>query len=208
VLGAQDWIRSLEAAIALDWPYLRLRKNTDGWMPPAPSATPAAVLVPIAFAPSPGGVEPFLLLTVRTQHVETHKGQISFPGGLLDESETHEQGALRELTEELGVSSKGVRILGRLPELPTLTSGFQITPVVGVFEQPKEAVVITPHDAEVAQWFWAPLSELERVKKMETYRVGEVDYPTPVFYWEGHRIWGATAAVIWNLLERLDKGES
>jgi len=149
---------------------------------------------------------PHLLFTVRSQEVESHKGQISFLGGVIDPGEEAEAAALREAREELGLNPHDIQVIGRLPELPTLTTGFRITPVVGVLKRDMSQIEFHPHPPEVEQAFWVPLDELLKPKsrKMETYRSGEVNYPTPVFYWEGKRIWGATAVMIWNLLERID----
>src|SRR5512146_3311347 len=92
----------------------------------------AAVLVPLLWDDD----QWHLLFTRRTEHVESHKGQVSFPGGGCDEGETTpEETALREAQEEIGLDPKRVRILGRLANMITITS-FHVTPVVGVIEWP------------------------------------------------------------------------
>src|SRR5574339_855900 len=88
----------------------------------------AAVLVPLVWHDE----EWHLLYTRRTDTVESHKGQVSFPGGACDEGEaTPEQTALREAEEEIGLDPVNVRVLGRLTNLITI-SHFRVTPVVGV----------------------------------------------------------------------------
>src|SRR5215213_7559616 len=88
----------------------------------------AAVLVPLVWQED----EWHLLFTHRTDKVESHKGQVSFPGGACDEGETTpEQTALREVDEEIGIAPSDVRVLGRLTTLITITY-FRVTPVVGV----------------------------------------------------------------------------
>ena len=206
----KEWITTIETALKLDWPYTG-RRGGSVRLPPRPAdekSVAAAVLVTLGFS-SASPEEPQLLLTVRSQQVESHKGQISFLGGVVDDGETIDEAALREAEEELGLSRKQIRLLGKLPELPTLTTGFRIHPVVGVMTVALEKITFQPQPNEVEEAFWVPLEKLilPESRKMEKYRVGAVDYPTPAFYWGGHRIWGATAAIIWNLLERVEELE-
>src|SRR5436190_3681888 len=92
----------------------------------------AAVLVPLVWQDE----EWHLLFTRRTDRVESHKGQVSFPGGACDEGETTpEQTALREADEEIGLQSNNIKVLGRLTNLITI-SYFRVTPVVGVVKWP------------------------------------------------------------------------
>ena len=106
----------------------------------------AAVLIPLAWFED----EWHLLYTRRTDKVETHKGQVSFPGGACDPGEeTPEQTALREADEEIGMHPQDVRVLGRLAPMITITS-FRVTPVVGVVKWPYAFRV---ENAEVARVF-------------------------------------------------------
>src|SRR5215216_7838577 len=92
----------------------------------------AAVLIPIVWHDD----EWHLLFTRRTDIVESHKGQVSFPGGACDEGETTpEETALREAEEEIGIQPDNVRVLGTLANLVTITY-FRVTPVVGVVQWP------------------------------------------------------------------------
>ncbi len=110
----------------------------------------SAVLVPLFLR----GDEPFVLLTLRTSTLRTHAGQISFPGGGRDpEDPTPLHTALRELDEELGISSNEVRVLGALDESPT-TTGYRIWPYVG--EIPAHGRY-APSEAEIAEILEVPL---------------------------------------------------
>ena len=110
----------------------------------------AAVLVPLAYFRG----EWLLLFTRRTERLESHKGQVSFPGGACDEGETTpEQTALREADEEIGMRPADVKVLGRLSQMITVSS-FRVTPVVGVIPWPYTFKVA---GIEVARVFTIPL---------------------------------------------------
>ena len=144
---------------------------------------------------------------MRSLDVETHKGQISFPGGIIEGGESAPEAALREAEEELGLVRSQVRLLGELPELSTFTTGFRVLPHVGVLEAPYLEVALNPQRSEVAEAFWIPFAELFRpeVRKLEMFRAGNVNWPMPTFYWNEKRVWGATGAMLWNLTERWEK---
>ena len=206
-MNSEVWLKRIEAALKLDWPYQGRDKRIRAMPKARPQSIASAVLATIGFTKTGTQPGPHLLLTLRSQEVESHRGQISFPGGVLDPGETHEAGALREAEEELGLRADQIRLLGRLPQLTIPTSGFHVTPLVGHLLSNFEEIELQPHRAEVEEAFWVPLEELLRpeIAQTELYRIGEVDYPMPVFYWGPHRIWGATAAMIRNLLDRLDQ---
>jgi len=158
----------------------------------------AGVLVPLVWMGT--GYE--LLFTKRTDIVETHKGQISFPGGMVDEGDADiVQTALRETEEELGITHEAVRVLGMLDDFP-MPSGFVITPVVGVIER---LPALTPNAEEVADVFRVPLAffadPASGRSEMREFR----GTPHEVwFYQRGpHNIWGATAMIIRLLLKEL-----
>ena len=158
----------------------------------------AAVIVPIILRD-----EPVLLFTRRTEHLSSHAGQICFPGGGFHASdETLIRTALRELQEEIGIPAGGVTIAGFLDLYETLNSGFRILPVVGFLDA---SYSLTINQDEVAEVFEAPLSFLidphhQALKYAERGGVMREFYSIQFGH---HEIWGATAAMIVNLSQRL-----
>lgn len=113
---------------------------------------PAAVLLPIVLRP-----EPTVLLTLRTQHLSTHSGQIAFPGGRVDDADADAvAAALRETQEEIGLAADFVEVLGQLPVYVT-GSSFHVTPVVALISSD---MVLRPNPFEVADVFEVPLAYL------------------------------------------------
>ena len=157
----------------------------------------AAVLIPLAWFEG----EWHLLYTRRTDKVETHKGQVSFPGGACDPGEeTPEQTALREANEEIGIHSQDVRVLGRLAPMITITS-FRVTPVVGVVKWPYAFRV---ENAEVARVFTMPLSWVaDKGNRWEFHMPGR-KYGLIVYHpYDGELLWGATAIMTDTFLKVL-----
>ena len=176
-------------------------------------ATPASVLVLFAYPQVPAQpgkpeVLPSLLYIRRTEEVETHKGQIAFPGGHTEPEELDhpELTALRETEEEVGISRDHVKLYGRLPALFTPT-GYLIQPFVGVLNRPLEEVSLTLDPQETAEAIWVPLDVLlcPGVYQAQTFQVGSGNYPIDVYQYQHHRIWGATGSMTKNLLDRLSK---
>jgi 8-oxo-dGTP pyrophosphatase MutT (NUDIX family) len=157
----------------------------------------AAVLVPLISQ----GESWHVLYTRRTNHVESHKGQVSFPGGGCDEGETTpEQTALREANEEVGIDPSGVRILGRLPNMITITS-FRVTPVVGVILWP---TVFRIGEREVERVFTVPLDWLaDRRNRWEFPLAGRRHSLIAYHPYDGELVWGATARMTVDLLAAL-----
>lgn len=156
----------------------------------------AAVLIPIF----PSRDELSLLLTVRTHEVETHKGQISFPGGMQDETDKDFiHTALREAREELHIEENAVEILGMLDDHATPTN-FIITPVVGYL---KEKPSYTANPSEVAEVLEVPLSFFMNQNAARTEQREVRGKKTTVWHFQygAHDIWGATARMIKNLME-------
>jgi 8-oxo-dGTP pyrophosphatase MutT (NUDIX family) len=164
--------------------------------------TPAAVLVPLVERPE--GVT--VLLTQRTDHLAHHPGQISFPGGRLEDADGGDSvvAALRETEEEIGLGRERVTVLGRLDQYITGT-GFVITPVVGVVVPPFE---LSPDPFEVAEAFEVPLDFLLDPENHKLHRVSVEGRHRPYWSmtWEQRVIWGATAGILVNLSEVLGKG--
>jgi 8-oxo-dGTP pyrophosphatase MutT (NUDIX family) len=154
----------------------------------------AAVLIPLVFY----GDEWYLLFTRRTDRVESHKGQVSFPGGACDDGETTpEQTALREAYEEIGLNPKDVKVLGRLSPMITITN-YRVNPIVGVIPWPYAFLVA---NIEVARVFTMPLLWLaDRNNFWELLRP-DSDRPIIVYHpYEGELLWGATARMTVNFL--------
>jgi 8-oxo-dGTP pyrophosphatase MutT (NUDIX family) len=160
--------------------------------------TAAAVLFPIVSRE--GGYT--VLLTQRTAHLRDHAGQISFPGGRVEEEDLSPiHTALRETEEEIGLTRDCVQILGFLPEYRTGT-GFRITPVVGLVHPPFE---LRPDSFEVAEVFEVPFSFL---LDPANHKRHSIDYRGAMrhFYampYGDYFIWGATAGMIRSLADRL-----
>jgi 8-oxo-dGTP pyrophosphatase MutT (NUDIX family) len=161
--------------------------------------TAAAVLIPV-IAHAQGLT---VLFTQRTQHLKSHSGQVSFPGGRAEPGDASaEFTALREAQEEIGLALERVEILGRLPEYHTRT-GFRVTPVIGLIQPPLE---LMPDPREVESVFEVPLSFLldpanrqRRTRELQGRSVGFY-----VFDYQGHMIWGATAGMLVNLHKMLE----
>ncbi len=155
---------------------------------------PAAVLVPLVERDD--GLT--VMLTQRTDHLAHHPGQVSFPGGHVDPGDdTHEETALRETEEEVGLHRRHIDLLGRLDEYQVRT-GFAVTPVVGMVKPPFD---INPDSFEVAEVFEVPLAFLMDPANHERH---SRDYQgqTRHFYampYNGYYIWGATAGMLVNL---------
>jgi 8-oxo-dGTP pyrophosphatase MutT (NUDIX family) len=162
------------------------------------AVTPAAVLVPIVDRPEPG-----VILTVRTDLMRKHAGQIAFPGGRIDpEDDGPVAAALREAQEEIELPPDQVEVIGTIDRYRTIT-GYEVTPVVGVV--PPD-LPLRPHQHEVAAIFEAPLHHILRPEH-QIVRTVEWRGRERCYYeieWQGRRIWGATAAMIVNLSRRLE----
>lgn len=165
-------------------------------------ATPAAVLVPFYREDD----EWHLLLTKRTEDVNSHRGQVSFPGGAIEpRDQTPAETALREAHEEIGLPPERVEILGQLDALLTVTQ-YHVTPIVATIPWPFD---ITLNPNEVASAFGVPLPWLmdpENLERRERDTLLPGGRPIGVYYFEpydGHVIWGVTAYIIVNLLEHI-----
>lgn len=160
----------------------------------------AAVLVPLIDHPT--GLT--VLLTERSADLPDHPGQISFPGGRLEDSdEGAVAAALREAAEEIGLPASSVEVIGYLPAHMTLT-GFAVTPVVAIVTPDFEFRL----DArEVSQLIEIPLSFLLDTKhrEFEEREVAGRRVRLPVFNHGGHRVWGATAIMLAELCLHLEK---
>ncbi len=161
------------------------------WEGEASSLRRAGILMP--YVRRDAGLQ--FLLTKRTEGVEHHKGQISFPGGVQDEGDTDLVAtALREAKEEIGLPPDAVQILGLFDDYPTHT-GFLITPVVGYIDHLPQ---LTPNTDEVAEVLQVPISiflDPERERRFQIERDGAV-HDVYSYEYNGYEIWGVTAAII------------
>ena len=160
----------------------------------------AAVLIPLYEREG----QYHVLFTLRTEHVEHHKGQISFPGGAADpEDPDLEFTALRETFEEIGVRPDDVEVLGRLDDIVTITN-FLVTPYVGVLRGPVP-YPFRHNEHEVAELLEVPLSHLmeEANVVQETREIGGRPTPTYSYRFGEHVIWGATARILRGFLDLL-----
>jgi 8-oxo-dGTP pyrophosphatase MutT (NUDIX family) len=158
----------------------------------------AAVLVPLVLREK----DVTVLFTRRTEELEHHPGQVSFPGGHIDAIDNSaEDAALRETEEEVGLDRRHIEIIGRLDTYKTRT-GFSVIPVVGLVRPPFD---ISPEPGEVAEVFEVPFSFLMNPDNHERHK-REFQGRTREFYampYNGHFIWGATAGMVINLYDVL-----
>jgi 8-oxo-dGTP pyrophosphatase MutT (NUDIX family) len=161
---------------------------------PTGPLTPAAVLFPIVLRDP----EPTVLLTRRTDHLHHHPGQVSFPGGRVEEQDASPvDTALRETEEEISLNRRHIELLGCLPLYRTGT-GFEVTPVIGLVTPPFE---LMPDSFEVAEVFEVPLAFLLDPANHQRQRI-EVRGELREYYampYGDHFIWGATAGMIVSL---------
>lgn len=154
---------------------------------------PASVLVPVIARD-----EPTVLFTVRSRHLRSGSGQISFPGGRADPGDANPQHtALRETFEEIGLAPERVEIIGRLAHYVT-RAGYRITPVIGLIQPP---LALLPNDSEVAEIFEAPLAFLLDRSNHQVHSQhsdGRLRHYYAIQY-QDYYIRGVTAGLIVNL---------
>ena len=157
----------------------------------------AAVLVPLYL--SDGALH--AVFTKRRDDMRRHAGEISFPGGRQDDDETDLRlTALREAEEEIGLSPRAVELVGALQPTPTIATNYAVYPFVGLIEPGR---TWRPSAAEVAEVLEFPLHRLrEGYARRRLLRRG-VPFRTDVYCVDQHLIWGATARIVADLLERV-----
>jgi 8-oxo-dGTP pyrophosphatase MutT (NUDIX family) len=170
------------------------------WEPPT-GALRSAVLVPLFEEEGSAHV----VLTRRSQHLRSHKGEIAFPGGRQDEGESLMDAALREAREEIALDTTVVEIVGELNHLATVSSNSSIVPYVGVL--PHRPVKLVPNPGEVEAVVMVTLDELvqDDVFRTEVWEWQEAtglvgERPIHFFDLYGDTIWGATGRMLVNLL--------
>ena len=190
--------RRLAAAIDPAWPFIAQDERalrTTGHRD-------AAVLIPITDRPEPG-----VILTQRPEFLRSHAGQVAFPGGKIDASDTDEiAAALREADEELAIPPASVRVIGAT-DVYYSGSGYRITPIIGIIP-PNLPLVANP--GEVHDWFEVPLSFLidpANASRKNAHWQGQ-DRTYFDMNWQGRRIWGVTAGIIANFARRMQRHET
>lgn len=184
---------ALGALIADPAPVHSLR----AWVPGSDSQ-PASVLIPLLRTPA----ELRVLLTRRSDGLSNHAGQFAFPGGRpepADRDAAHT--ALREAEEEVGLPAALVELLGELPPTSTYRTNFAIRPFVGVIDT---NVAWVPQHTEVAELIEPTLAELAAVRELHEFEYDGQAFTLPTFQLsDQHVIWGATARILDELLQRL-----
>ncbi len=186
----------------------RPRPGTDRVLDPSLECRRAGVLVllyPVGRATHLRGASHVakdnlcLVLTRRTDALDNHRGQISFPGGSLDPGETAPAAAIREAWEELGVNGNGLEVLGSLSPLYIPPSGFCIYPTVAYALRRPD---FTPNPTEVAEVLEVSLAHLldPATRQEETWELRGQPVRVPFYVVGHHKVWGATAMVLCELL--------
>ncbi len=159
--------------------------------------TPAGVLIPLI---DRGGSDISLLLTQRSAELNTHAGQVSFPGGRMEPDDNNiTQTALRETQEEVGIAQEGIAVIGYLQPMPTIT-GYAVTPVVGLVPGGVEIEIDT---TEVEYAFEVPLAFFldRRNHKLVDRELHGSTVALVEYHFEDQRIWGATAFIIEKFID-------
>jgi 8-oxo-dGTP pyrophosphatase MutT (NUDIX family) len=167
----------------------RMENNVDTY-------TQASVLLPLFIKDG----HYWLLLMRRANTVEYHKGEVSFPGGVVDEKDDNlESTAKRETFEEIGVREDDIEILGQLDDMITITSRFIVHPFVGIVPFPYK---FNLNRSEVDYLIEVPLQfflDPSQPRAFSIHYKGET-FETPAFIYEGIVIWGATERILENFI--------
>ncbi len=188
-----SWFEEIRSRLDRPWPDRTAQNEAIGTGGPLREA---AVLVPLYVRDK----TLFTLFTKRTDQVEHHKGQISFPGGKRhDGDENLWATARRETEEEIGIPAASARLLGTLPPLVTVTD-FRVTPFVGAVPYPLQ---LTLAEGEVESVLEVPMAYLLEPAVVEERPIEWKGRKvmTLVYHYRGHAIWGATARILTDLLE-------
>jgi 8-oxo-dGTP pyrophosphatase MutT (NUDIX family) len=161
------------------------------------SRTRAAVLIPFY----DNREKPHIIFTKRTDHVATHRGEICFPGGVMEDTDANLlHTALREVEEELAIPAANIEILGSLDEIRTVSSNFLVVPYVGYLN---ERVPFIPNEWEVSEVLEIPFEHFANpeIFHKEKRVVDHQEIPVYFYQWESHMIWGVTGRILKSLLD-------
>jgi 8-oxo-dGTP pyrophosphatase MutT (NUDIX family) len=185
--GVTDYEQQLREALLSPQEAIELRP---------PGGVKAGVLIPLY----PRNDDLVAVFTKRRGDLRRHAGEISFPGGRQDADEQLWDTALREADEEIGLKPEAVRLVGALPPTGTFVTNYAVYPFVGMIEP---GGIFVPNPEEVDEVVELPLASL--VAGFERKRLVRRGVPirTPTYTVGGHLIWGATARIVGNLLERV-----
>jgi 8-oxo-dGTP pyrophosphatase MutT (NUDIX family) len=162
--------------------------------------TDAAVLVPL-FLDDAG--EPSVVLTRRREDLRRHPGEISFPGGREEDDDPDLCAtALREAQEEIGLDPEGVELVGALQPTPTIATNYAVYPFVGLIEP---GTTWLPAEAEVAEVLELRLTDLRAGYARRRMLRRGVPFRTDTYVVGDHLVWGATARMLADLFERMDR---
>lgn len=179
---------------------LRARLLPPGpWPPGRAGERQAAVLVPLI----PAGPGPMLLFIRRADGLDVHSGQVAFPGGNRDPGDAGPaETALREAREEIGLGAPDVEVVGLLPDVQAVSTGFRIT---GVVARVSAEFLPRPDRREVAEVFTVPVAAIAdpAVYREEMRHASGVPRRVPYFHVTPHVVWGATGRVVRQLLDHL-----
>jgi 8-oxo-dGTP pyrophosphatase MutT (NUDIX family) len=164
---------------------------------PAPGDRLAAVLAPLIEAP-----EPSLIFTLRSPALSRHAGEVSFPGGMVDDGESPADAARREAFEEVGLDPSLPRLVGSLPPVHTYVSSTLVVPFVGLLERAPDLFAA---EAEIAEILTVPVARLAAVERPTEMTRADGTWHGWAYPVGAHRIWGATGFMVRSLLEVLHR---
>lgn len=210
--GWRGWAELVRAALQpgppIDHEELLLVRDSAGRAlrplnpPPGVVARPAAVLILLY----PDGDDLRLPLTIRSNHLPSHRGEVSLPGGAIDPNDGDAAAtALRETHEEIGIEPHTINIWGSLSPIYVAPSNFQIEPIVGMCAQPPQLQL---NHAEVDAVITTTLRELidPAIIRSEMRILREHEVLVPFFAVADQKVWGATALILSEFVARLRRG--
>tara|TARA_B100000029_G_scaffold208760_2_gene206615 strand:+ start:4095 stop:4718 length:624 start_codon:yes stop_codon:yes gene_type:complete len=180
-LPGKDAQRQMMVTPRIPFPKIDLNKK----------GIPASVLI-LLF---PKNDDWYFYLTKRTDTVDHHKGQISLPGGVVENGETLEHAALRETHEEIGVNPEKIQLIGSLTSFYIPVSGFELFPFIGWIESEPETAI---YDKEVERIFSASITDfmLDKTQKSKKDTLRGFPVNIPYFDLGGEMVWGATSMIL------------